>query len=125
MDKLGVILSVGCMIHCMLMPILIPLLPAFGFMFSHNYWIHLVLAGVISTVAVIALILGRRKHGKDEPLVIARAGIIMLFAMAFCEYLGKQSIIITFITIFGSLLIAFAHYLNHRYLCACKHHGKH
>ncbi len=125
LDKLGMILSIGCMIHCMLMPIMLPLLPAIGFAFGHDYQFHLVLAFIIGAIAIVALIFGHRKHGMGTPFVIAIPGIILLFAMAYSEYLGVNSAIVTIVTVEGSLLIAVAHYFNHKYLCACKHHGKH
>lgn len=125
LDKLGIILSFGCMIHCMLMPIILPLLPALGFAFDHDSLVHFVLAIIIIVIAMWALDAGNKKHKKDLPMFLGFPGMFLLIFAGLIERKVGPDNVVTVITIFSSLLIAVAHYLNHRYLCKCKHHGNH
>ena len=130
-DKVGMLVSVGCIIHCLLTPILIPILPAAGFIFSHSPFVHGVLVAVIATIALLAFIPGYKKHRNNVPGLLAFIGVGIITCMGalelFSEITGNEyeAVPITSVTILGSLIIVYAHYLNHRYICACKHHGKH
>ena len=124
LDKMGMALSIGCAIHCMLMPIIIPMLPAIGFVFGHDSKFHIILAFIIISVAGIALLFGYQKHKVNKPLIYASIGCVLSLTTGIVEHY-LEHIMITVITILGSMFVAFAHYLNHKYLCRCKHHGGH
>lgn len=120
LDFLGMILSFGCVIHCLLLPIIIPLLPSIGFVFGHDSYTHLILSVAISIIAVFALIPGYFKHKVQFPIVIASFGIIVIISMGVLER-HTESMVITATTIVGSILVIIGHYLNHKYSCSCEH----
>ena len=117
-DRVGIVLSVGCMIHCILLPLILPLLPLLGFMFNHDGWIHLTLWCCITCTAVLALIPGALKHHRAMPLVFGLTGVALLLVGGLAE-LGSREIwwMTTCVTCCGSALLTMAHYLNHRYKC--------
>lgn len=126
LDKLGVVLSVGCMIHCLLMPLVLPLLPVIGLAFGHNGYFHLIMCGIIFVNICITLVPGVLKHKRSLALMLGIYGLLAIIAGGLAELIGhvneNRAVVITVV---GSCLIATAHYLNHRYTCACLHHKEH
>jgi len=124
MDKIGMALSIGCAIHCVLTPIVLPLLPMLGFLIGHDGHFHLILSAVITGVAALALIPGYRKHKMWGPIISAWMGIVTIIVMGVLEYY-THSPLIMICTIIGSCFIIVGHYFNHKYLCKCEHHRCH
>lgn len=125
LDVVGMVLSIGCVIHCLLFPIILPLLPFIGFTFNHESGFHLILAAIISFTAALALAMGYRKHKMYGPLVLASFGVVLITIMGIAEIFTESPIIIA-ITVVGSAFIIMGHYFNHKYLCkcGCGHHRK-
>jgi hypothetical protein len=125
LDKAGMIISIGCMIHCILLPIILPLLPLLGLVIGHDGYFHLILGGIIVVTAMLALIPGAWKHHKLLPFFLGFMGIMLIMASGVAELLNGVESKITITTILGSCFMVTAHYLNHRYTCACSHHKEH
>jgi len=126
LDKLGMALSIGCLIHCTLLPMLLPVLPALGFAFGNDEMFHAVAFCVILFVGMISFFIGMGKHGNGKPVLIGTIGMLVLGSATFIPFIGGLKVInhsfATKVTIVGSLIIIFAHYLNHKYSCKCSHH---
>ena len=120
-DKLGIMLSVGCMIHCILMPLVLPLIPLIGLTMEHGFVFHIIIAVVIGVVAYFAIKSGVKKHGKIAPVILGIVGTIFLFIGGVSELLLFDTFALV-TTLFGSLSLITAHYKNHKYSCSCKHH---
>lgn len=120
-DFVGMALSIGCIIHCLLLPIVLPLLPMIGFAVDHDSHFHIILSAIITLVAIIALVPGYTKHHFIIPLFLATIGIFFIVGAGVLES-SYHDYKITLVTVFGSLLITTAHYINHRCLCSCEHH---
>ena len=124
MDKIGAALSIGCAVHCIITPIILPLLPMLGFFIGHDGYFHLVLSAFIVGVAAFALIPGYLKHKEKAPLTFALIGITIILLMGVLEHFIESPLIVVG-TIIGSLNIITGHYLNHKYRCKCNHHKEH
>lgn len=123
LDRIGVILSIGCMIHCLLLPIILPALPLLGLVFDHESGFHFVLSFIIAGVAALALVPGYKKHGVLNPIIVGFAGVMVLIAGGIVEGMHHQhEVSHTVITVFGSILMVSAHIKNHRLSCSCDHH---
>lgn len=126
LDKVGMILSAGCLVHCMLMPIVLPLLPLLGLTFGHNGYFHLIMCGIIFINICATLIPGAIEHKKSFPLMLGVYGLLAIIAGGLAELIGNvnehREVIITMV---GSCFIVVAHYLNHKYRCKCSHHKEH
>jgi len=120
-DKVGIALSVGCLVHCVLMPLVLPLIPLIGLTIKHGFVFHIVMALIIAVIAYFAFNVGYLKHGNPIPRIIGSVGVIFLFTGGILEFLHIGSI--AFITtLLGSVSLITAHYKNHKYSCSCEHH---
>jgi hypothetical protein len=123
LDRIGVWLSFGCLIHCILLPIILPLLPLLGFLFHHDAAFHLILGAGIACVAIFALVPGVFKHHNSLPLVLGFVGVGFIAAGGLAELSSAEVWWkTTLITCCGSGLLITAHYLNHKYRCKLGHH---
>ena len=122
LDTLGVILSIGCMLHCLLLPIILPTLPLLGFAIGHDGYFHLVLSVLIVGVASLALLPGYYKHKSFMPIKLGTIGIVILISAGILETIIESNIMITLITVIGSIFVTSAHIINHKILCKCSHH---
>ncbi len=118
-DNLGITISSVCAIHCLLLPAIFLIAP-YSFIASHEF--HETLIYFILPCALIAFVLGCRKHGDVRVAIMGTIGIILLAsAVILHETLhGDQhgdSLISVLITIMGSVILIFSHIRN-RKLCA-------
>lgn len=120
MDKLGIIASVGCLIHCLILPVILPALPMLGFSFAHSTEFHLWMAVVVTFIGTPVIIAGTTKTEDPRPAVMFVMGCIALFWGAWLEAFGGYPPEI--MTVLGSLAVVTAHVMNHKLRCACKHH---
>ena len=127
-DKIGMVLSIGCVIHCIVLPFVIPLLPFLGFMFDHGSNFHLILAGIIALIASIAFVPGYLKHKSFAPSIVALIGIATIIGTGLIEkfdehHANHPSLLIITMAV-GSVFIVIGHWGNHILSCRCKHHFK-
>ncbi|MCB0324962.1 MAG: MerC domain-containing protein [Bdellovibrionales bacterium] len=113
-DHLGVCTSALCLVHCLVAPLIVPLLPltALG---DHEEWVHVVLAIVVVTAASFAFGRGYRRHGRRYPLQLAGIGSMLILAALFLSHeplaglgLSTQGIV----TSVGGILLILAHLQN-------------
>ena len=121
-DKVGIALSVGCLIHCIIMPLILPMLPLIGLTFKHGFLFHIIIAAIIGVVAYLAFKSGFKKHGDSLPTLIGAMGVLFLFVGGFLEFLHIDSVAFL-TTVAGSASLIFAHYRNHKLSCSCAHHA--
>lgn len=122
LDKAGMIVSFGCAIHCILMPIVLPVLPMLGFFLGHDSNFHIYLSALIALIAVLAIVPNTIRTKRKLPLILASVGVCGIIITGLLEK-HFEFIWITVATIMASSLIIYAHYLNHKRTCRCKHHG--
>jgi hypothetical protein len=78
LDTLGGIFSIGCAIHCLLVPILTIFWPVLGSSFFADESFHYVLLYFVIPIALISLILGYQRHKDLRMLNIGGIGLIIL-----------------------------------------------
>lgn len=114
-DKLAMTLSLACVAHCFLVPSFLILTSGFLSFSIDNEFIHTLILFIAAPVSTYALVLGYKNHKKTSFFVIGVTGLLILIAALLGEAmlgdsLGKS------LTLFGSILIIFAHFKNHQ-LC--------
>jgi hypothetical protein len=119
-DKIGIFLSAGCLLHCILTPVIIPILPLLGLTVKHEALLHIVLAGVIMIVGAVTFIPGYRKHKDFATLLLGIISTSLIIGTGLIELMSERTL--TALTIIGSLGLIGAHYNNHIKICACEHH---
>ncbi len=109
-DRLGIVFSSACLIHCVIvafLPLFFPILKTY----AHASWIHIVVATIIIFTSPMAFIPGYRKHGMTWIMITALMGLMLVFMGILLE--DKVSDQISHgISICGSLFLVFAHAKN-------------
>lgn len=117
-DRLGIGLSVLCMIHCIGLPLLVLGIPWFEGVFNERAT-HLVLGVIVCAVAIRVFVRGYRLHQKRWIVATAGMGLMFLLFGIFyhdVQVLGVVSGGVVF-SILGSAALVYAHYHN---LCYCR-----
>lgn len=114
MDLAGVFASSLCMVHCLVMPIILALLPVLARPLMEHDCLHIGLAGFVLFFCVCAYLPGYMKHKDRRLLYVGAAGLALVFFATFqARYWGEIAEVV--ILTMGNLLIVFGHLLN-RYL---------
>ena len=123
-DKLGVMVSSLCLIHCLLLPILIILLPATSTLFiADEGTAHMVLLSLVLVAGCASFIPGYTIHSHWGPMSLAAIGIAVLTYSAVWahSHLGHGGD--TWLSVIGSLVLISAHIYNHYRCKACASHS--
>lgn len=109
-DKMGIAFSSACVVHCILVAFLPVFFPAIA-VYTHSSWVHVSVAIIILFTSPLAFLPGYRRHGLTWILATAVSGLFFILLGIMLE--GRFSDMITHgISIFGSLLLVFAHAKN-------------
>ena len=119
-DRLGICLSALCVLHCLLTPFAIALIPAFqspAFLSTGAHGVfHEGLLIVLPILAILAFVPGFKRHRDARVFYWSVPGLAFLLVATI--YLHDDFVEQAMLSIPGSLLLIRAHWLN-RSLCAC------
>ena len=112
LDRVGVLLSGLCALHCVLGIVLVSVVGLGGeaFLSPEIHRIGLVLAIL---VGLVTLGMGVRRHGQVGPLVIGACGVTLMAAALAVGHGVSEAVL----TIAGVGLVALAHIRNLRHAC--------
>ena len=79
----GLALSLACVIHCMLMPICLASLPAWGLSWLSSPYVHQVLALLGVGIGIATLVPGWKRHRRHTVLLWAAFGLVVMNYAAF------------------------------------------
>ncbi len=118
-DKLGIVVSATCAVHCLLvglLPFALPLMDTF----FHSAWFHIIF--VLMVVVITPLAFGHhfQRHGFSFVIKLALTGVTLIVTGAFLEPLTSE-IISHGTSMFGSFALVSAHVLNLRHQKKHKH----
>jgi hypothetical protein len=108
LDRLGMIASLGCAVHCALMPLVLGVLPAV----FHEERLEWALVGVSAGLGVGSLVRGYRRHRTVLALCVLGLGLALLVTGRFVEEAGGDGGVA--LVVLGGVVVAFSHFLNHR-----------
>lgn len=128
-DRLGICLSVLCLVHCLLTPVIMGLLPMGALLGFWQHGFHQVFLMVIPAVALIAFVPGWRQHRDMRVWAWGGVGILLLaFGVGVAEFFGHEAVgdwralaAELVLTALGGACLIRAHLLN-RALCVCCEH---
>lgn len=132
LDKFAILLSGVCLLHCLITPVMVTLLPIISLSaFVEDLLFHKLMLWLVLPTSVIALFLGCRKHKQWLIPATGALGMAILIAVAFFghDWFGLTGEKIA--TSVGGLVLALSHYFNFRACqsvtcsdtnCATKHH---
>jgi len=116
-DLIGQALSVLCVIHCALTPVVLLVAPAMAGLLGNA---HPVLLALVLATAAWAFIPGYRHHGQRAPMLLGLGGITLL-ALGTFVFHATLALDIAF-SVAGAGLMLTAHWKNraaHRHCHAC------
>lgn len=122
LDRFGMILSVICLIHCLLTPVLLVSLPILARYYLAHPLFHLIIALLILPVGLVAFYSGYRHHRNSWVLVWGLPG---LFIISFIPYFVHELHFVipeAFVMTVGSLMMLSAHWINRKSCQKCNHH---
>ena len=114
-DRFAVILSGICILHCLLAPVLLTLLPILSISaFVEDLVFHQLMLWLVLPTSAVALVLGCRKHRNPVILITGAVGMLMLIIVAFWGHSIMMVAYEKLATTAAGLLLAFSHYLNYK-----------
>jgi hypothetical protein len=116
LDRIGITATSLCALHCILLPVILPLLPllGLGFLADHT-WEHvfLLLTATLGTVAIYSGF--KHYHKRLYPIYLLYLGVIIYWVKH-----DFSPALEPFFIISGSSLIIAAHFVNIKLCNSCK-----
>ena len=109
-DRAAIALAALCAVHCLALPLIVPLLPWLALLTEHDQAVHRWLLLAIVPVSAYALMRGWSGHRRLGIVLLGGAAMGLLVAAPFAEFLpqGWEAIL----TLCGSAILSFSHLLN-------------
>jgi hypothetical protein len=112
MDRVAVLLSGVCLLHCTAIPLAILVLPALGgLLLGSETLVHWVLLGVAVPTSALALWVGFSRYGNLRSVLLGASGLLLMF-LGVSHLFGRDPEVP--LTLVGVTLVACAHWLNIR-----------
>jgi len=103
--------SLLCLVHCTALPFLLLALPALAGAFFKSEAFHFAAAALVVPAAVLAFLLGYRRHRALMPALLGAAGVVSIVLALFPDW---SAVTASAITLAGSLLLISGHLINWR-----------
>lgn len=123
-DIAGAVLSQLCLVHCLLLPVLLAVLPSLSppdFLGGEAF--HLAVLLLATPVALFAFQQGYQRHACSKPAVFGVAALSVLW-LVFCLEESIPHDLVAAFNVMAGLLMASAHWQNwslSRESCVCHH----
>lgn len=115
LDKVGIAITSLCAIHCIMLPVLLPLLPLMGLSAVHNHAFERIILLITMVLGFVTLFAGfHRYHRKLYPFYSLFLGGFIYWQK---DALGAQYE--HFVLIVGASFVVLAHVLNLRLCNQC------
>jgi len=119
-DRLGIIASALCFIHCILTPVVLSLSAVWAHYLPSEEKFHRVLAVLIAGIGCFAIIGGYRRHRRSRVLFMMCTGLCFIFAGAYYGDHLPSHLAEVATTLVGSCLMIVAHLTNHTFCRDCR-----
>jgi hypothetical protein len=125
LDRLGIGVSLACLIHCLALPLLLIFLP-FGQLFTRWHLpFHILIFLLAAPTAYVSLRQGYRHHRQRVILILGALGCLLIFSNVIFDFLqgnsfhhhhehGDAASFSLVWNVAGGILLALAHTLNLR-----------
>jgi hypothetical protein len=110
LDRLGMVISSACLVHCLALPLLTALLPFLSTTLPGDEWTHKALLGMALPITGLALLRGWQRHRTAAPAIIGAIGLSLVATALFVETVALESVL----TVTGGLIVVWAHLRNWR-----------
>ena len=113
-DKLSIGLSALCAVHCLLLPVIAGVLPAFAALTGSHIHFHALMLVVVLPLSSFALGAGWLRHRDATVLALGLTGLALIVLAATVGHDLPSESAERWITVAGSLLLALGHLRNYR-----------
>ncbi len=117
-DRVGIFASVACLIHCLLLPVLVPLLPLLAGVAGVES-VHEGLLVFLTLCAILAFVPGVRAHGAYSVVAFGGLGVLLLAGGVLAHDWAALAGLDTPLTVVGGLVLVTTHIVNLRLCRAC------
>jgi uncharacterized membrane protein len=115
-DIVGMYTSTICAIHCLALPFLLVALPLAGITFIADLLWEIIFLLTAAVVGITAISRSFKIHGRKLPALMLSTGLMLLVASKIeLSHSHEAFELHTFGAFLGGILIASAHYFNHRF----------
>ncbi|HAW94491.1 MULTISPECIES: MerC domain-containing protein [unclassified Arsukibacterium] len=115
-DKVGITVTSLCAIHCILLPVLLPLLPLLGLTVSHNHAFERLMLLFTMVLGFVALFIGfHRYHRKLYPFYSLFLGVFIYWQRDVWGHQYEHVVLVI-----GASLVVLAHVMNMRLCSQCE-----
>jgi hypothetical protein len=122
-DRLGVVASALCFVHCILTPVLLSMSAVWAHYLPSEEGFHRGLAVAVAGIGAFAIVGGYRKHRRARVLLLMGAGLLFIFAGAYWGDRLPSHAAEVAVTMTGSCLMIAAHFINHTFCKNCPRCG--
>ena len=117
-DRIGIVASAVCLVHCLLLPLLVPLLPLLAGVAGAEA-VHEGLLVFLTLCALAAFGPGYRTHRALSVLLFGGLGVVLLSAGALAHEWALLAGLDTPLTVIGGLVLVGTHWANLRLCRSC------
>ena len=118
-DRLGIALSVVCLVHCLALPLAIAALPLVAAQWLQASSFHMAMALALIPVALLAVLPGLRVHRRRSVAAAMAAGLSLLSTAAFADETLLTHEWVVALTVAGGVILVATHAVNLALCRAC------
>jgi uncharacterized membrane protein YfcA len=119
-DRLGIIASALCFVHCILTPVALSLSAVWAHYLPSEERFHRILAVMVVAIGCFAIVNGYRTHHRLRVLFLMSGGLLFIFVGAYLGDRLPSHIAEVAATMAGSSLMITAHLINHTFCKNCR-----
>lgn len=113
-DRVAIVLSTICIVHCLAMPFVIALLPVAAFAIGGDGHFHSLMLWFVVPTSVLGFGLGLRVHRRIDIVAMGAVAIAALAASALWGHSEWDPSVEVVVNVASSVLLAAAHWRNFR-----------
>lgn len=121
-DRVGVALSLLCLLHCIATPLIILSLPILARYYLANPIFHLFLAIMIVPVGLWSFVKGFKHHRSYRPLALGVPGMALVALTPYLVHVQGFRLPEQISVVIGSCMLITAHVINQKSCKTCKYH---
>ncbi|MCB9034107.1 MAG: MerC domain-containing protein [Chitinophagales bacterium] len=112
-NKVSLILSAICIVHCLFTPVLVVVLPFAGTFMHENHWIELLIILGIVLLGSSSLKHGYRYHHHNKkPIILFVIGLVLLLISSMIHFIADSLFLHHVFGVIGGLLVGGAQLYN-------------
>lgn len=121
-DQIAIALSAICLVHCLAVPVLVAVLPVAAVAFGEDQHFHGLMLWLVIPTSVAGFGMGYRVHRRAGIVALGAAGVVVLVLAAIYGHEVWRPDLEVVVSVFGSLFLGGAHWMNFRAVRRCHLH---